>query len=162
MGKCNSSEATNINPNLNDQKFRLNEIEQYFIAEIKERELISKRLSRYVASFDYFNKSLIALSAASGSISIASFATITEALAGIANASFGLAFSMSIGVTKNFLKTTRNKMKKHSKIIISARSKLNSIESKTSKALLNNEISHEDFMIIINKKINYRESEALE
>ena len=31
-----------------------------------------------------------------------------------------------------------------------ARSKLNSIESKTSEALINNEISHKDFMTIIN------------
>ena len=38
-----------------------------------------------------------------------------------------------------------------------ARSKLNSIESKVSEALINNEISHEDFMIIINKEKNYRE-----
>ena len=38
-----------------------------------------------------------------------------------------------------------------------ARSKLNSIESKISEALINNEISHEDFMIIINKEKKYRE-----
>ena len=38
-----------------------------------------------------------------------------------------------------------------------ARSKLNSIESKVSAALINNEISHEDFMIIISDEKNYRE-----
>ena len=57
---------------LNDQQqFRLNkinEIKDYFIAKIKERELMSKRLSKYVASFDYFDKSLIVLSVATGSI----------------------------------------------------------------------------------------------
>ena len=56
-------EATNIYPNLNDQqKFRLNrvnEVKDYFIAEIKKRELMSKRLSKYIASFGYFDKSLI-------------------------------------------------------------------------------------------------------
>ena len=41
-----------------------------------------------------------------------------------------------------------------------ARSKLNSIESKISEALLNNQISHEDFMTIINEKRNYRELKA--
>ena len=58
---------------LNDQQqFRLNkinEIKDYFIAKIKEKELMSKRLSKYVASFDYFDKSLIVLSVATGSIS---------------------------------------------------------------------------------------------
>ena len=38
-----------------------------------------------------------------------------------------------------------------------ARSKLNSIESKISEALINNEISHEDLMTIINKENKYRE-----
>ena len=68
----------------NDQQFRLNkitEIKDFFIAEIKERELMSKRLSKYIASFDYFDKSLlIVLSVAIGSISIASFATVIGVL----------------------------------------------------------------------------------
>ena len=77
------AEINNINmyPNLsNDQQFRLNkinEIRYYFIAEIKE--LMSKRLSKYIAFFDYFDKSLIVMSVATGSISIASFTTIIGA-----------------------------------------------------------------------------------
>ena len=39
---------------------------------------MGKRLSKYIASFDYFDKYLIVLSAASGIISIASFATVIE------------------------------------------------------------------------------------
>ena len=64
---------------------------------------------------------------------------------------------MSTGLVKKLLKTTRNKKKKHNKIVILDRSKLNSLESKTSEALLNNEISHEDFMIVINEERNDRE-----
>ena len=75
----------NLGVNLsNDQQFRLNKITEtkdFFIAEIKERELMSKRLSKYIASFDYFDKSsLIVLSVAIGSISIASFATVIGVL----------------------------------------------------------------------------------
>ena len=55
-----------------------------------------------------------------------------------------------------FLKTTRNKKKKHNKIVMLARSKLNSIESKISKALIENEISHEDFQTIINEEKNIK------
>ena len=55
-----------------------------------------------------------------------------------------------------FLKT-RNKKKKHSKIVMLARSKLNSIESKISEALINNEISHEDCMTIMNEVKKYQE-----
>ena len=64
-----------MNPILNDQQqFRLNkvnEVKDYFIVEIREREVMSKGLSKYIASFGYFDKSLIALSATSDSISIA-------------------------------------------------------------------------------------------
>ena len=81
--------------NLNNQQLRLdkiNEIKDYFIAEINERELMTKRLSKYIASFDYFDKFLIVLSAKSGSISIASFATVIGTHVGIASASLSLHF----------------------------------------------------------------------
>ena len=69
MNECNSHEAYIIYPNLstipsNEQQFQLNkinEIKDYFVAEIKERELMSKRLSKYIASFDYFDKPLFYL-----------------------------------------------------------------------------------------------------
>ena len=113
-------------------------------------------LSKYIVSFDYLDKYLIVLSATSHGISIASFVTVIGTLVGIASASF--AFSMIIkGIIKKLLKTTRNKKKKHNKVVILVRSKLNSIESKISEVLINNEISHEDFTTIINQEKNYRE-----
>ena len=83
--------------NLNNQQFRLNKsskIEDYFIAEIKKRELISKKLSKHVSFFDYFDKSFIVLSVASGGVSIASFAAVIRAPIGIASASLSLQFSL--------------------------------------------------------------------
>ena len=161
MVECNTTETHNIYPNLNNQQlFRLNkikEINNYFVAEVKERELISKMLSIYIASFKYFDKSLIVLSVTSSINSITSFVTVIAPLIGIESASFSLSFSILTGIVKKLLKTRQNKNKKHNKIVMLARSKLNSIESKIYEALINNEISHEDFMILINKKRNYRE-----
>ena len=97
------------------------------------------------------------MSVATGSISIASFATFIEAPVGIVSASFSLAYSISTGLIKKLLKTTSRKKKKHSKIIMLARSKLNSIESKTSKSLIDNEIKHEDFTTINDEEKKYRE-----
>ena len=159
MIECNSIEGSNTYLSLNEislsdhQHFRLNKINEtknYFVAEIKERELISKKLSKYIAFCDYFDKSLIVVLATSGSISIASFATVIGEPIGIASAAPNLTFSLSTGIVRKVLKTTRNKKKRHNKIIMSARSKLNSIESKVSEALIKSEISHEDFMVIIN------------
>ena len=143
----------------NKQQFRpnkINEIKDYFLAEIRERELISKNISKYIASLDYFDKSLNVLSILSGSISIASFATVIGTPAEIIGASFGVTFSITSGFVKAFLKTIINKKKKQNKIVMLARSKLNSIESKISKALMDNEISHEDFETIINEEKKYR------
>ena len=75
----------------------------------------------------------------------------------LASAIFSLAFSIFTIIKKKLLKTTRNKKKKHNKIVMLARSQLNSIESKISEALINNEISYEDFMTISNEERNYRE-----
>ena len=124
---------------------------------LKKMNKMSKRLTKYIASLDYFEKSLIVLSVTTGSISIASFATVIGAPVGMMSASCSLAFSITTGFVKKFLKTIRNKKKKHNKIVMLARSKLNSIESKISEALINNEISHEDFMTIINGENKYRE-----
>ena len=142
----NSYETHNIYPNLgvslsNQQQFGLNktdEIKGYLVAEIKERVLMSTRLSKYIAS-------------------IGSFATVIGAPAGMVSTSFILGFSISAGIIKELLKAIRNKKKKQNKIVILARSKLNSIESKITEALINNEISHENFMTIINEEKKYQE-----
>ena len=107
--------------------------------------------------FWLFVKSLIVLSVTTDSISIASFATVIRAPVGIVSASFSLAFSVLTGIVKKLLKITRKKKKKHNIIIMLARSKLNRIESKISEALINNEISHEDFITILNEEKKYRE-----
>ena len=121
-------EASNLNITLlNNQQFRLNkinEIKDYFIAEVKGRELMSKKLSKYIACCNYFDKFLIVLSAPSGSISIASFAIVIGTPVGMASASLSLTFSLPTGLAKKLLGVTRSKKKKHIKIGILARSKL--------------------------------------
>ena len=110
MVKCNSIESVEHNSmdtsNLNNQQFRLNkisEIEDYFITEIKERELMSKKnLVNIFLFFYYFDKSLIVLSLTSGSVSIASFATVTRIPIGITSPSPILAFSLCTGLVKNY------------------------------------------------------------
>ena len=128
MVECNFFEDNSTETsNLDNQQFRLNkinEIKYYFIAEIKETELMSKILSKYISFFDYFDKSLTVLSVTNGSISIASFATVIGTPVGIASESVSLTFSLSTGLVKKLLKTTRNKKTKRNKIVALARSKL--------------------------------------
>ena len=118
---------------------------------------MSKDLSKYIASFEYLDNSLIVLSVANGSIAIALVATAIEAPVRIMSASCSLAFFITTGFVKKFLKTIKNKKKKHNKSVMLAKSKLNSIKGKISEALINNEISHEDFMTILNEEKKYQE-----
>ena len=83
---------------------RWNKIENYFIEEINQRKSCSKKLSKYVAAFDYIDKILIALSATTGGVSIYSFTSIIGA-----SASFNLIFSLTAGITKKLLNITRKK-----------------------------------------------------
>ena len=114
--ECNSIESIEHNSvdtsNLNNQQFslnKINQIEDYFIAEIKERELASKKLSKHISFFDYFDKSLIVLLVTSRGVSISSFATVIGIHVGITSASLSLAFSLYTGLVKKLLKATINK-----------------------------------------------------
>ena len=158
MNKLNSIEThSNLDAiPLSDQtKFRLdviNKIKDYFNTETQERKAMGKKLSKYITAFDHIDKTLIVLSATSGGISIFSFTSVVGVPAGLASASFTLAFSLTTGIIKKLLKITRKKKKKHNKIVMVAKSKLNSIETLMSQALIELDISHEQFKTIANEK----------
>ena len=134
---------TLVNTHLSDQtKFRLNEINEirdYFNSEIQERKTMSKELSKCIAAFDYIDKTLIVLSTISGGISIISFTSVIGIPAGIVSASI----TLTTGIIKKLSKVTREKKKKHNKIVMLAKTKLISIETLISEALIELDISHE-------------------
>ena len=125
------------------------------LSEINQRKSCSKKLSKYVAVFDYIDQALIVLNATSIGVSIISFTSIAGAPVGIASTSLTLFFSLTTGIVKKLLNITRNKKKKHDKILMLAKSKLNSIETLVSQALIDMEISHEEFITILKKKDKY-------
>ena len=146
--------------NLSEQtKFRLSEIigiENYFHQEINHRKSYSKKLNKCITAFDYIDKVLIALSATNGGVSIISFTSTIGGPVGIASVSFALIFSLTTGIVKKLLNLTRNKKKKHDKIFMLAKSKLHSIETLISQALIELDISHEEFITILNEKDKYQ------
>ena len=144
---------TNDRTNLTEQtKIRLNKItkiENYFHQEINQRKSCSKKLNKYVTAFDYIDKVLIALSAASGGVSIISFTSVAGAPVGIASASFPLIFSLTTGIVKKLLSICWYAVMH---VLMLAKSKLNSIETLMSQALIDMEISHVEFTAIFKEK----------
>ena len=104
-------------------------IENYVYQEINQQKSYSKKLNKYVTIFNYIDKILIFLSVTSSGISIISFTIAIGVPAGIASACFILIFSITTGIIKKLLNITRKKKKRHDKILVLAKSKLNSIES---------------------------------
>ena len=141
-------------------KFRLdeiNKIKDYLNSEIKERKDIVKKISKYNVAFDYADELFITLSASFGTLSIVSHATVVGILVGIAGASLTVIFTITTGVVKKILNITRKKKKKHNKIITLARNKLNIVETLISQALIDFDISYEEFSKIIYEKNNYEQ-----
>ena len=96
---------------------------------LTKKKSCSKKLSKFIAAFDYIDKVLGAISVESDGVCIIFSVSVVGALIGIAGASFTLIFSLTIGIIKKLLSITRNKKKKHDKILRVAKSKLNSIET---------------------------------
>ena len=144
----NIIELTDVN------KYRLDEVNEIidcFNNEIKERKDIIKRLNKYLVSFDYFDKTFITLSASFGTLSIASYASVVGIPADITGAFLTLVFTIGTGISKSLLKLTKKRKKKHNKIIVLAKNKLNMIDTLLSSALNDSEISHEEITNIINE-----------
>ena len=91
-----------------------------------------------------------------GEVCIISSVSFVGAPVGIAGASFTLVFSLTTGIIKKLLSITRNKKERLGKILMVAKSKLNSIETLVSQALTDMEISHEEFVTILNEIDKYK------
>ena len=131
INECNSIETIDKANLTNQTKFRLDEIskiENYFIKEINQRKSCSKKLSKYVAVFDYIDQALIVLDATSGGVLFRLQVFLEHQL------------EYQVQVLLYFFSSNRNsqritdynkkeKKKKHVKILMLAKSKLNSIET---------------------------------
>ena len=132
MNKSNSIRAIDKTDLSEQTKFRLDEIskiENYFHEDINQRKSWSKKLSKYITAFDYIDEILIVLSATTGRVSVCSFTSVVGAPVGIESANFTLIFPITSEIVKKLLSMTRNKKKKHDKVIMLTKSKLNSIET---------------------------------
>ena len=109
------------------QNCQINQILDQMIENCFHEEIIcSKKLSKYVSTF-----------------------------VGIASAGFTILFALTTGIIKTLLKTTKNKKKKHDKILMLTKSKLSGIESLVCRALIDMEVSHEEFIRILKEKDRY-------
>ena len=127
-----------------NQEFRLkkiDEIRNYLIEEINRNELMSKKHKKPCRVLNYIDHSFIVISTITGCVSISAFASLVGIPIGITSSETELKTSViTAGIKKYKSMIKKKKKKKHDKIVLLAKSKLNSIV--VSKALIVSNISH--------------------
>ena len=79
---------------------------------------------------------------------ISAFASIVGIAIGITSSVVGLKYFVITAVIKKYKSIIKKKKKKHDKLVLSAKSKSNSIEVLISKALIDSVICHDEFGLI--------------
>ena len=151
----NEIDKTNLTNQTNFKSNEISKTENYFNQAINQRKLCRKKISKYVAAFDYIDKILIVLSAKWGGVFIISSVSVIVVSAGVTGANLTIIFSITTGIIKKILSIKRSKTKNHNKILMLAESKPNSIETLVSQALIDMEISHQEIIAILKKKHKY-------
>ena len=122
----------------------------YLIEEINRNELMSKKHKKVCTTLNYIEHFLILGSTITGCVSISAFASLVGIPIGIASSTIGLKICVITAGIKKYKSIIKKKKKKHDKIVLLAKSKLNSIEVLISKALIDSNISHDEFVLINN------------
>ena len=140
------------------QEFRLKNIGETrnsFLEEIKQNAFLSKKHKRVCTTVNYIEHFPILASVITGCISAFAFASLIGIPIRITSSALELKiWAITTGI-KKYKSTIKNKKKKHDKIVLLAKSKLNSIEVIISKAVIDSFISHDEFVSINNGQSEY-------
>ena len=142
------------------QEFRLKNIDEtrnYLTEEINQNKLMSKTYTKFYRVLNYIEHLLILISTSTECISTSAFTSLIGIPIGIMSSKIGLKiYIITVGI-KKCKSIIKKKKKKHDKIVLLAKSKLNSIEVLISKALIDSNISHDEFVLINNVLKEYEE-----
>ena len=134
----------NISP-----EFRLKNIDEtrnYFLEEVKKNEVMSKKHQDVCTTLNYIEQFLILASTITGCISISASAYLIGIPIGMTSSVVGFKICALTAGIKKCKSIIKKKKKKHDKIKVLAKSKLNSLEVLISKALIDSVISHDEFV----------------
>ena len=129
---------------------KINQIRKYLIKGTNQNELMSKEHKKVCRILNYIEHSLIAISTITGCVSISAFACLVGIPIGIASFTIGLKICIKTAAIKNYKSIIKKKRKELYGIVLLAKSELNNIEVLISKASINSNISHNEFVLINN------------
>ena len=136
---------------------KIDKTRNYLLDEIKYNDLIRKKYKKTCKHLNYVENLLILASAVTGCISISAFASLVCVPVGIASSAVGINICAITARIKNYKSIIKNKEKKRNKIVLLGIDKLNTIEFLISKALIDSNISQEEFASVNNVLREYNE-----
>ena len=135
------------------QEFRLNNLDEtrnYLNEEINQNELMSKKHKKVYWVLNYIEHLLVLISTVNGCVSNSAFDSLVSIPIRIRSSAIGLKICLRTKGIRKYKSIIKRKKKKHDRIVLLAKSKLNSIEVLISKALIDSNISHDEFVLINN------------
>ena len=135
------------------QELRLKNIDETrncFLEEIEQNELMSRKHKKFCTTLNYIENFLMLASTITGCISISSFASLLGIPIGITSSAIGLKICAVTAGIKKDKSIIKKRKKKHNKVKLLAKYKLNNIEVLISKVLIDSNISHDKFVLINN------------
>ena len=128
------------------QEFRLKDINEkrnYFLEEIEQNELMSRKHKKVCTSLNYIEHFSTSASTKLECISVSAFASLLGISIGITSFTIGLNICAIAAGIKKYMSSIKKKKKKHDKIVLLAKSKLNNVEVLNSKTLIDSKVSHD-------------------
>ena len=133
----------------------IDETSNCFLEEIQQNELMSREFKKVCTTLNHIEHFLILASAVTGCISISVFSSLLGISIRITSSAIGLKiWAMAAGI-KNCKSIINKKKKKHDKIVLLRKSKLNNLDLLIFKALFGSNISHNEFVLINNVPKEY-------
>ena len=129
---------------------KIEEIKNYLIKEINQNELMSKKHKKVRKVLNYIEHLLIVIFTITGCVFISDFASLVAISIGILSSAIGVKIWIITVEVKKYKSINKKKMSKHDKIVLLAKSILNSIEVLLSKVLIDSDIGHDEFVLINN------------
>ena len=136
---------------------KIDETRNYLSDEISHNDLMSQKYKKTCKYLNYVEQLLILVSTVTGCVSISAFASLLCFPVGIKSSAVGIKICPIIAGIKNYKSIIKKEKKKHDKIALLGKDRLNNIEVLISKALIDSYISHDEFVSVNNALIEYNE-----
>ena len=143
-------------------QFRLRKIDEtrnYLLDEIKHNDLMSEKYKKTCKYLNYVEHLLILASTIPGCVSNSAFASFVCVPIGITSSAVGINICAITAGIKKYRSIIKKKKKKHNKIVLLGKEKLNTIEVLIYTALIDTYISHDELVSANNVLREYNEME---